>query len=274
MAPVKKKYKGIFKVGECEKVLDDFTDDYFDLIVTSPPYADARKNTYGGVHPDKYVEWFRPISKKLYKKLKPTGSFVLNIKERVVKGERHTYVLDLIKMMKEEGWYWIDDYIWRKTKSLPGKWNNRFRDGWEHCLHFTKRKKFNMYQEAVKVAAKENTKKRALSLGKNDYGMVESASGSGLKRDVSKCVGRDYVYPDNVITMSPIPKNVGHPAAFPIGLPTWFIKLFSKEGDWILDPFAGSGTTGIAAKKLKRNFVMIDKEDEYIELAKKRIKGD
>ena len=259
-------------MGDCLKVLDDYNDDYFDLIVTSPPYADARKNTYGGVPPDKYVEWFRPIAVKFKSKLKPTGSFVLNIKERVVKKERHTYVLDLIMMMIEEGWYWTEEYIWRKTKSMPGKWSNRFRDGWERCLHFTKEKKFNMYQDAVRVPAKEATKRRAANLSPNDYGMKKSATKSGLVRDISKCVGRDFVAPDNVLEFSSVANNVGHPAAYPIDLPNWFIRVFTKEGDWVLDPFAGSGTTGVAAMRLRRNFILIEKEKEYLDIAKKRVK--
>lgn len=78
-----------------------YPDSHFDLIFTSPPYADARKSTYGGLKPDQYVEWFLPISAELFRVLKPEGSFVLNIKEKVVKGERHTYVLDLIVAMCE-----------------------------------------------------------------------------------------------------------------------------------------------------------------------------
>ena len=85
--------------GDCEEVLRDFPDDCIDLIFTSPPYADCRKDTYGGIHPDKYVEWFLPISGELYRILKPSGTFILNIKERVVNGERHTYVLQLIMSM-------------------------------------------------------------------------------------------------------------------------------------------------------------------------------
>jgi len=75
--------------GDCEEVLRKWPDNAVDLIITSPPYADARKNTCGGVHPDKYVEWFLPKSRELLRVLKPTGTFVLNIKERVFKGERH-----------------------------------------------------------------------------------------------------------------------------------------------------------------------------------------
>ena len=113
-----------------------------DVVVTSPPYADQRKKTYGGVSPDKYVAWFLPISAQLLRVLKPSGTFVLNIKERVTKGERHTYVLELILALRQQGWLWTEEFIWHKKNCYPGKWPNRFRDSWERLLQFNKTKKF------------------------------------------------------------------------------------------------------------------------------------
>ena len=123
--------------GDCEKVLDDFPDNCIDLIITSPPYADSRKKTYGGIHPNKYVEWFLPKSKEFLKVLKPKGTFILNIKERVQNGERHTYVIELILEMRKQGWLWTEEFIWFKKNCYPGKWPNRFRDSWERCIQFT-----------------------------------------------------------------------------------------------------------------------------------------
>jgi len=120
--------------GDCEEVLRDFPDDCVDLIFTSPPYADCRKNTYGGIHPDKYVKWFLPKSEQFLRVLKPSGTFVLNIKEKAVKGQRHTFVIELILRMKEQGWLWTEEFVWHKKNCYPGKWPNRFRDAWERCL--------------------------------------------------------------------------------------------------------------------------------------------
>ena len=147
-------------LGDCREVLKTLPDDSIDLIVTSPPYADQRKNTYGGVHPDDYVEWFLPISAELLRVLKPTGTFILNIKERVVKGERHTYVIELILAMRKQGWLWTEEYCWHKKNSYPGKWPNRFRDSWERLLQFNKQRQFKMYQEAVMVPVGDWSKKR------------------------------------------------------------------------------------------------------------------
>ncbi|MFU8844755.1 MAG: DNA-methyltransferase [Bacteroidales bacterium] len=134
-------------LGDSKEKLKVLTENSVDLIVTSPPYADQRKGTYGGIHPDKYVEWFLPISKQLLRVLKPTGTFILNIKEKVVAGERSTYVMELILAMRKQGWYWTEEFIWHKKNSYPGKWPNRFRDSWERLLQFNKEKKFHMYQE-------------------------------------------------------------------------------------------------------------------------------
>ena len=111
-----------------------------DLIFTSPPYADRREKTYGGIKPDKYVEWFLPKAEQFLRVLKPTGTFVLNIKELTVDGERHTYVLDLILAMRKQGWLWTEEFIWHKKNCYPGKWPNRFRDAWERCIQFNKEK--------------------------------------------------------------------------------------------------------------------------------------
>src|ERR1017187_4618571 len=137
--------------GDCCEQLQQCPYNFFDLIVTSPPYADRRQHTYGGIKPDQYVDWFLLRSEQFLRVLKPTGSFVLNIKEKVENGERHTYVLELILALRKQGWLWTEEYMWHKRNCYPGKWPNRFRDGWERCLHFTKQKSFAMYQDEVRV---------------------------------------------------------------------------------------------------------------------------
>jgi site-specific DNA-methyltransferase (adenine-specific) len=260
--------------GDSRDALQSLPESSVDLIVTSPPYADQRTATYGGVHPDKYVEWFLPIAAQLNRVLKADGSFILNIKEKVVNGERHTYVLDLIKSMKGIGWLWTEEYVWHKSNCFPGKWPTRFRDAWERCLHFTKSKKFNMYQDEVKVPIGDWSKSRLKNLSEKDLVRDESKVGSGFGKNVSNWKDKELVYPTNVLRFATECGNKGHSAAFPEQLPTWFIKLFSKPDDVVLDPFFGSGTTGVAAIKLKRNVIGIDKESAYCEQAILRIKQE
>ena len=243
-----------------------------DLIVTSPPYADNRKKTYEGIPTDKYVQWFLPISKELKRVLKPRGSFILNIKERIVNSERDTYVLELIIEMRKQGWLWTEEYLWHKKNSFPGKWPNRFRDGWERCLHFTKQKKFKMYQKSVMVPKGKWAESRLKNLGENDKERIWSSAMSGFSKNVSNWMDRDLVYPSNVLHMATECTNVNHSAAFPVSLPEWFIKLFTKDEDVVLDPFMGSGTTAVAAKKLNRYYIGMEKHPLYRKYANKRIR--
>ena len=220
--------------GDCEEILKEFPDNSIDLIFTSPPYADQRLQTYGGVKPDDYVDWFLPKAAQFLRVLKPTGTFILNIKERVVDGERHIYVIELILKMREQGWLWTEEFIWHKKNSYPGKWPNRFRDNWERLLQFNKQKKFNMYQDAVTVPVGDWAKDRLANLSETDKVRDESKAGSGFGKNVSNWLGRDKVYPTNVIHMATECANKNHSATFPVDLPAWFIKLFTKEGDIVL----------------------------------------
>ncbi|MEW6035936.1 MAG: site-specific DNA-methyltransferase [Candidatus Micrarchaeota archaeon] len=258
-------------LGDSFEVLKKFPDNSIDLVVTSPPYADNRKGTYGGIPMDEYVAWFLPLSKELLRVLKPDGSFVLNIKERVAKGERHTYVLELILEMRNQGWLWTEEYIWHKKNCYPGKWPNRFRDAWERCLHFTKTKKFKMYQEAVKVPMGSWAEKRLSKLSEVDKIRDESKSKSGFGKRIANWVGKDTVYPTNVLHLPTECANKNHSAPYPEDLPAWFIKLFSKPGDIVLDPFLGSGTTAVVARKLKRNYIGIEILEEYHSIARANV---
>lgn len=259
--------------GDCEEILKEIPDNAIDLIFTSPPYADQRKNTYGGVKPDDYVAWFLPKTAQFLRVLKPTGTFVLNIKERVVDGERHTYVIDLILNMRKQGWLWTEEFIWHKKNSYPGKWPNRFRDSWERLLQFNKDRQFAMYQEEVMVPIGEWAQDRLANLRETDKIRDESKVNSGFGKNISNWTGRNMVYPNNVIHMATECGNQRHSAAFPIELPSWFIKLFTRRGDIVLDPFLGSGTTIAAAVELGRKHIGIEINHEYCQISRERISG-
>lgn len=257
--------------GDCRKKLRELDDNSIDLIFTSPPYADSRTNTYGGVKPEKYVAWFLPIATELLRVLKPDGTFVLNIKEKVVNGERHTYVIELMLEMRKQGWLWTEEFIWHKKNSYPGKWPNRFRDSWERLLQFNKSRHFNMYQEEVMVPMGDWAEKRLKNLSKTDQVRDPSRVGSGFGKRIANWVGRDKAYPTNVLHLATETKNRNHSAVFPEDLPEWFIKLFTKEQDWVLDPFMGSGTTIRVAQRMKRNSIGIEILPDYFDLARQEI---
>jgi site-specific DNA-methyltransferase (adenine-specific)/site-specific DNA-methyltransferase (cytosine-N4-specific) len=260
-------------LGDSKEQLKLLPDNSVDLIVTSPPYADQRKDTYGGISHDKYVEWFLPISEQLLRVIKPTGTFILNIKEKVVNGERSTYVMELIIAMRKQGWFWTEEFIWHKKNSYPGKWPNRFRDSWERLLQFNKERKFNMYQEEVMVPMGDWAKTRLKNLSETDKIRDNSKVGSGFGKNISNWLERDKAFPSNVLHLATECNNKNHSAAFPEELPEWFIKLFTKEYDTVLDPFMGSGTTLIVANRMRRNSIGIDIVPEYYKMVEKQLQS-
>ena len=252
--------------GDCLDVLADgrIAPRSVNLIVTSPPYADQRSGNYGGIRADDYAEWFLPRAEAFRECLAEDGSFVLNIKEKAVGGEKHPYVYELVlALRRQQGWRLVDEYCWHKKNCYPGKWPNRFRDAWERLLHFTVSPQFKMRQEAVMVSMGDWKRARLRNPSATDRTRDESKHGSGFGKRVENWIGRDRAYPSNVLHMATECGFKGHPAAFPKALPEWFIRLFTDAGDTVLDPFAGSGTAPVAALELGRNAIGIDTQPEY-----------
>jgi len=177
----------------------------------------------------------------------------------------------MILEMRKQGWLWTEEYIWHKKNCHPGKWPNRFRDSWERLLQFNKNREFSMYQENVMVPMGSWIKTRLKNLSETDKKRDNSRVGSGFGKNISNWLGREMAYPTNVLTLATETSNKQHSAVFPKGLPAWFIKLFTKTGDVVLDPFLGSGTTSIAATELDRNSIGIEINKDYYNLAIKNI---
>ena len=180
-------------------------------------------------------------------------------------------MLDLIKEMRKKGWLWKEEFIWHKRNCHPGKWPNRFRDAWERLLQFNKATKFNMYQEEVMVPVGDWAKGRLRNLSEIDKTRDNAKNGSGFGKNVSNWLNRQVVYPTNVLHLATECNNKNHSAVFPNELPEWFIKLFTKEKDIVLDPFMGSGTTIFVAKRMLRNSIGIEILPEYYEMVKSKI---
>lgn len=257
--------------GDSRKVLKNFPDGHFNLIVTSPPYADARKKHYDSISTKDYPEFFKTFHDEFWRVLADDGSFILNIKDKVINGVRDRYVWKTVMMLSDLGWHCVDDYLWIKPNAMPGFWTNRLRDEWEYCFHFTKKSKFKMYQAHVKKPMGDWAEKRLANLNGKSAVRHNSENNSGFGRDLRKWVDKDLVLPGNTVSVPLVGKNMGHPAVFPVGLPEFFIKLFTKEHDNVLDPFSGSGSTALAGMKLSRNVVLIDNNADYINVSKTRL---
>ena len=182
--------------------------------------------------------------------------------------------MELILAMRKQGWLWTEEFIWHKKNCYPGKWPNRFRDAWERLLQFNKERKFNMYQENVMVPMGNWAKSRLRNLSSTDKIRDDSKTSSGFGKNISNWLTRDMAYPTNVLHLATECSNKNHSAAFPEELPEWFIKLFTKEFDTVLDPFMGSGTTLFVANRMRRNSIGIDIVPEYCEMVKKQINSE
>jgi site-specific DNA-methyltransferase (adenine-specific) len=269
VAPPSGSLMGISTVyaGNASSMLTALEDDSVDLIITSPPYAERRKKAYGGIPAEKYVEWFLTISAELLRVLKPTGSFVLNIKEGTHKGERQTYVYELALALRKQGWHLVDEMIWHKKNPFPTGNKNRLKDGFERCFHFAKTKKFKFFPDVVRT--KSTSKWAENNERRKNKGAHRTTNGSGM--NMSRRVVVDLVRPSNVVTMPSSSINIGHPAVFPLGLPEFFIRLMTEEGDVVLDPFMGSGTTALVARGLGRRYVGVELSEDYLWASAERL---
>lgn len=244
-----------------------------DLIMTSPPYAGKRTDLYPAPDPAEFVDWWMARATGMARVLKPTGSLIVNIKEGTTDGERQTYVLELVLAMRRAGWLWVDEYIWHKPNPYPGKWPDRLKDGFERCHHFTRAPGFKFNPPAVQVPLTD------YAIHERDHPVPShaidddfmSGTGSGCSTNRTRIRMRTHAIPSNVISITLGNHTNKHPAKFPERLPSFFIKLLSDEGDLIYDPFGGSGSTAMAARELGRRWIMSEINDEYCQMAAKRL---
>ena len=247
-----------------------------DLFFMSPPYADAR--AYSKISPDRYVEWFLPFADAMLRAAKDTGSFVLNIKNRVAKsgplrGQRHPYVYQLVLALQDMGWRWTETYIWSKPNAIPGRFGPRTKDAFEYVYHFTKGPKPYFDLDAIRIPYKADEAEIARRL-RDTNGRRSTEAGFG--RDRARTYGRGGADPGNVVSVSQSynqykgPAGL-HTAVMPEGLADFFVKSACPPGGVVIDPFAGSGTTVAVARRRGRRSGGIELHSEYVTVARKRI---
>lgn len=273
MKPYYETKLGKLYYGDCLEVMHKL--ESVDLAFTSPPYAERRKASYGGIPEKDYVDWFLPIGAEIKRILKPTGSFFLNIKPHTVKGERSLYVNDLVCRLKRTvGFMYIEEYSWVKN-AFPGGFKGRMKNAFEPIYHFTKNLPSKIIFNPVacgtpmKKESIERTYRKQCGSPKNGSGMagMNTANIRNLK----------LARPSNVIRVNNVSNQFSdkqlHPATFPEGLVEFFVKSFTNDGS-VLDPFIGSGTTAIVCEKLNRKWIGIEINEEYCEIAAKRIEAE
>lgn len=248
-----------------------------DLFFTSPPYADARG--YSRIHPDQYVEWFVPFGAAMLDAMAESGAFVLNIKNRVVssgplRGQRHPYVYKLVLTLQEMGWRWIETYIWAKPNAVPGRFGPRPKDAFEYVYFFAKGEKPYFDLDAVRAPYKASPEEIARR-SRDRNGRRNTAAGFG--RDRTKTYLNGGADPGNVVSVPQTynqHKGAAHTAAMPEGLAEFFVKAASPANGVVIDPFAGSGTTTVVARRFGRRAGGLELHSEFVAEAHRRIAVD
>jgi site-specific DNA-methyltransferase (adenine-specific)/site-specific DNA-methyltransferase (cytosine-N4-specific) len=256
--------------GDSLELLLKLPDNSVDLVITSPPYADLKVYIDNpGILADEYVEWFLPICNEICRVIKPTGSFILNINDKVEGGFRHPYVFDLISQIhKRTELKMFERLFWNKMKSLPNR--SRFGDRVEYIFWFAKEKNFKFYLDEMRTEYSEKSIKRMKKPLKKRYARTENEV-EEYKDWAPNPLG---ALPTTLVNISSESKRIAdnHVAVYPVELVDYFIKGSTQEGDIVLDPFMGTGTTGVSAQKLCRSFIGFERQQEYIEVANNRIK--
>ena len=256
--------------GDALELLKKLDDNSVDLVVTSPPYSDLKTYIdFEGIHPDKYVAWFLPIVSEIERVIKPTGSFILNINDKVQGRFRHPYVFDLIsEIHKTTGLKMFERLFWNKLKSLPNK--SRFGDRVEFIFWFTKSENFKFNLDEMRIPYSDTSVKRMKKPLKKRFARTEGDEKLEYKDWSPNPLG---ALPNTLVSISSESKRISdnHIAVYPEELVEYFIKGSTGEGDLVLDPFMGSGTTAVVAKRLGRNYLGFELKAEYILDAQKRI---
>lgn len=235
-------------------------------VFTSPPYAMQRAKQYGGVPTDEYVEWWEAVQSNVKANLESDGSFFVNIKEHCENGQRVLYCKKLVIAMVEEwGWRFVDELFW-KRQGIPGAYKERLKNAIEPVYHFA-------MSEIIKCKFDNVLTKFSDKSSVTSFDMFE-AGNNRVSKTGSNIVGNNYVsknfngaLPSNLIDApqgaTATQTGIYQAATFPVKLPTFFIKAYSDQNDYWLDPFAGSGTVAIACHNEGRKGLLIERLEKY-----------
>ena len=254
--------------GDASQILKDIDTDSIDLVVTSPPYSNLRN--YGGTLVDWNHDKFKEIANELNRTLKPGGVIVWVVGDKTENGSETCIPFKQALYFREIGLNLNDTMIYLKTNPMPQVKQPRYRDCFEYMFVFSKGKPktFNPimrkcaesgkhYKSTVRVINTDNDRKDI------DYFVSDETIDYNVWK-ISVAQNKTLYNIDGV--------EMKHPAVFPYDIPFNHIKTWTNEGDLVLDPFMGSGTTALAAMDLKRNYIGIDANEDYCKIANIRIK--
>lgn len=269
-------------VGDALALLSELPDESIDLVMTSPPFALRRKKSYGNVEETEYVSWITPFSKEVFRVLKNSGSFVLDLggayRARMPSRSLYNFRV-LLTLCDDVGFHLAEDFYWFNPSKLPSpiEWVNkrkiRAKDSVNTVWWFSKTENPKADVRKVLVPYSDRMKKLIEDPGKF-YAPKKRPSG----HDISASFGKDNggAIPSNLLTIPNTDSNSSylwlckklglkrHPARFPADLPAFFIKMLTDEGDVVLDIFGGSNTTGFTSEALNRKWITFEENTEYL----------
>lgn len=275
--PVKKDFStrlGVLVIDDCLNLLRQLPASSVDLAVTSPPYDGQPKYGNGERYSrDWYEDFFLKVTGEVLRVLKPHGSFVLNYRSKRQANERGVLQYELVFWLREQGFLFAEDFIWGKPSPPPGRFKRYLKDAVEYCFQFTKTSDWQFFPDQCLTPARWDVKdrERRKKLPQNHV-RVNAPSGHGRNRVQA---GPDLVRPSTLLHHEPefSPNPTGHPARFPIQIPEFFIRLMTKPGQFVFDPFGGTGTTALAAEKLGRRWLLSEIDEGYASILEDRLES-
>lgn len=268
--------------GDALELLMGLPDDSIDLVMTSPPFALQRKKEYGNESQEDYIDWFSKFAFLIFQKIKPTGSFILDLGGSYEKGKpvRSLYNFRVPLFLCDEiGFFLAEDFYWFNPAKLPSpiEWVNkrkiRAKDSVNPVWWFSK----SEFPKAdIRKVLTEYSPRMKKLLRNPDKYYTPKKRPSG--HDISNGFARDNggAIPSNLLEIPNTESNsfyikscklVGlkpHPARYPLQLPEFFVKFLTDPGDVVLDIFSGSNTTGESAEKNHRHWISFEINREYV----------
>jgi site-specific DNA-methyltransferase (adenine-specific)/site-specific DNA-methyltransferase (cytosine-N4-specific) len=256
--------------GDCLDLVPTLEDASVGLVVTSPPYAQQRAGHYEGIpeedYPDFTVQWMTALAPKMT----PGGSVFLVIRPHVKNGVLSDYVMRTRLAVRESGWHECEELIWLKPDAPPLGSKLRPRRAWESVLWFS--------QSAQPYADLKACGEESDRLGFNgaikfaEHGVSEKTAWHPCVESFGKGRGVARICDVIVANVGGNERGLDHPAVFPLALAEQLIRTFSQAGDLVLDPFAGSAQTLLAAKVCGRRYLGIEREERYVKIALGRLR--
>lgn len=278
-APFYQQQLGAAYLGDSRDLVKSLEDNSVNLILTSPPFALTRQKAYGNASADEYIKWFMPFAEEFLRILTPDGSLVIDLGGAYLPGRpvRSIYQFELlVRLCKESGFFLAQEFYHFNPARLPtpAEWVTvrrvRVKDAVNTVWWLSKTEYPKSDNRQVLVGYSDSMKK----LLKNGYKPALRPSG----HDISNKFIKDNrgAIPPNLLTLANTESNSAymrrckeagikpHPARFPEAFAKFFIEFLTDQADLVLDPFAGSNTTGYVAERLGRRWLAFEIEKEYL----------